>query len=93
MGIDFVGVVIVVGLDVIEYWIGDYVGGMFVNGCWSIFVRCDVWLVVMFLFELLVVVVVVVLIVFVMVWYVLYDLVCICLDDKVLIYLGIGGVG
>lgn len=41
LGIDFAGVVTAVGPDVTEHRIGDHVGGMSANGCWSTFVRCD----------------------------------------------------
>lgn len=45
LGIDFAGVVTAVGPDVTEHRIGDHVGGMSANGCWSTFVRCDARLV------------------------------------------------
>ena len=41
LGSDFAGVVTAVGPDVTEHRVGDRVGGMSPNGCWSTFVICD----------------------------------------------------
>ena len=41
LGTDFAGVVTAVGPDVTEHRVGDHVGGMSPNGCWSTFVTCD----------------------------------------------------
>ncbi|WP_431236961.1 sulfolipid-1 biosynthesis phthioceranic/hydroxyphthioceranic acid synthase [Mycolicibacterium aichiense] len=41
LGMDFAGVVTVVGPDVTDHRVGDRVGGFSPNGCWGTFVTCD----------------------------------------------------
>ncbi|HME78994.1 MAG TPA: sulfolipid-1 biosynthesis phthioceranic/hydroxyphthioceranic acid synthase [Mycobacterium sp.] len=41
LGMDFAGVVIAVGTDVITHRVGDHVGGFSQSGCWATFVTCD----------------------------------------------------
>lgn len=93
LGIDFAGVVTAVGPDVTEHRIGDHVGGMSANGCWSTFVRCDARLAVTLPPELPVAAAAAVPTASATAWYALHDLARICSDDKVLIHSGTGGVG
>ena len=41
LGTDFAGVVTAVGPDVTDHKVGDHVGGLSPNGCWSTFLTCD----------------------------------------------------
>ena len=41
LGIDFAGVVTAVGPDVTGHAVGDRVGGLCADGCWSTFLTCD----------------------------------------------------
>ncbi|MDV3129280.1 type I polyketide synthase [Mycobacterium sp. 21AC1] len=41
LGIDFAGVVTAVGPGVTEHQVGDRVGGLCADGCWSTFVTCE----------------------------------------------------
>jgi len=41
LGVDFAGVVTAVGSGVSSHRVGDHVGGMSPNGCWSTFLTCD----------------------------------------------------
>lgn len=84
LGIDFAGVVTAVGPDVTEHRIGDHVGGMSANGCWSTFVRCDARLAVTLPPELPVAAAAAVPTASATAWYALHDLARICSDDKVL---------
>ncbi|AGL26666.1 polyketide beta-ketoacyl synthase pks4 [Mycobacterium tuberculosis CAS/NITR204] len=93
LGIDFAGVVTAVGPDVTEHRIGDHVGGMSANGCWSTFVRCDARLAVTLPPELPVAAAAAVPTASATAWYALHHLARICSDDKVLIHSGTGGVG
>lgn len=86
LGIDFAGVVTAVGPDVTEHRIGDHVGGMSANGCWSTFVRCDARLAVTLPPELPVAAAAAVPTASATAWYALHDLARICSDDKVLIH-------
>ncbi|AMC49931.1 polyketide beta-ketoacyl synthase [Mycobacterium tuberculosis variant bovis BCG] len=88
LGIDFAGVVTAVGPDVTEHRIGDHVGGMSANGCWSTFVRCDARLAVTLPPELPVAAAAAVPTASATAWYALHDLARICSDDKVLIHSG-----
>ncbi len=84
LGIDFAGVVTAVGPDVTEHRIGDHVGGMSANGCWSTFVRCDARLAVTLPPELPVAAAAAVPTASATAWYALHDLARICSANSVL---------
>ena len=93
LGTDFAGVVTAVGPDVTGHRVGDHVGGISTDGCWSTFVTCDARLAATLppglpdgrrprcptAYATA--------------WYGLHDLARISSDDKVLIHSATGGVG
>jgi mycolipanoate synthase len=93
LGIDFAGVVSAVGPDVTEHQVGDRVGGMSRNGCWSTFVICDARHAVTLAPEVPLEEAAAVPTASATAWYGLHDLARICPDDKVLIHSATGGVG
>jgi mycolipanoate synthase len=93
LGIDFAGVVSAVGPDVTDHRVGDQVGGMSANGCWSTFVRCDARLAVTLPPEMPLEEAAAVPTACATAWYALHDLARISSPDKVLIHSGTGGVG
>jgi polyketide synthase 3/4 len=93
LGIDFAGVVTAVGPDVTGHRVGDHVGGMSANGCWSTFVTCDARLAVALPPEVPLEEAAAVPTAHATAWYGLHDLARISPADKVLIHSGTGGVG
>ncbi|WP_318187407.1 sulfolipid-1 biosynthesis phthioceranic/hydroxyphthioceranic acid synthase [Mycobacterium simulans] len=93
LGIDFAGVVTAVGPDVTEHKVGDEVGGMSANGCWSTFVICDSRLAVTLPAQVPISEAAAVPTASATAWYGLHDLARISPKDKVLIHSGTGGVG
>jgi NADPH:quinone reductase-like Zn-dependent oxidoreductase/acyl carrier protein len=93
LGIDFSGVVTAVGPDVTEHRVGDRVGGMSADGCWSTFVTCDARLAVQLPREMPLEEAAAVPTAHATAWYALHDLARISSHDKVLIHSGTGGVG
>ena len=93
LGIDFAGVVTAVGPDVTDHQVGDRVGGMSANGCWSSFVTCDARLAVTLPPEIPLEKAAAVPTAHATAWYGLHDLARVSATDKVLIHSGTGGVG
>ncbi len=93
LGIDFAGVVSAVGPDVTEHQVGDRVGGMSPNGCWSTFVICDARHAVTLPPGIPLEEAAAVPTAAATAWYGLHDLARISPADKVLIHSGTGGVG
>ena len=93
LGIDFAGVVTAVGPGVTEHKVGDHVGGISPNGCWSTFVLCDARHAVTLPAGVPLEVAAAVPAVSATAWYSLHDLARITPSDKVLIHSGSGGVG
>jgi mycolipanoate synthase len=93
LGIDFAGVVTAVGPDVTGHRVGDPVGGMSPNGCWSTFVTCDARHAVTVPSEVPLEDAAAVPTASATAWYGLHDLARISSTDKVLIHSGTGGVG
>ena len=93
LGIDFSGVVTAVGPDVTGHRVGDHVGGMSPNGCWSTFVTCDARHAVTVPPEVPLEDAAAVPTASATAWYGLHDLARISSADKVLIHSGTGGVG
>ncbi|MGY4654518.1 mycolipanoate synthase [Mycobacterium sp. URHB0021] len=93
LGIDFAGVVTAVGPDVTGHRVGDRVGGMSANGCWSTFVNCDARLAITLPAEIPLEEAAAVPTAHATAWYSLHDLARISSADKVLIHSGTGGVG
>jgi polyketide synthase 3/4 len=93
LGIDFSGVVTAVGPDVTGHRVGDHVGGMSPNGCWSTFVTCDARHAVTVPSEVPLEDAAAVPTASATAWYGLHDLARISSADKVLIHSGTGGVG
>lgn len=93
LGIDFAGVVTAVGPGVTEHKVGDHVGGISPNGCWSTFVLCDARHAVTLPAGVPVEEAAAVPAVSATAWYSLHDLARITSSDKVLIHSGSGGVG
>ena len=93
MGTDFAGVVTAVGPDVTEHRVGDHVGGISPNGCWSTFVTCDARLAVTLPPGVPLADAAAVPTASATAWYGLHDLARICAADKVLIHSATGGVG
>ena len=92
-GTDFVGVVTAVGPDVTDHRVGDRVGGISPNGCWSTFVTCDARLAATLPAGLTDAEAAAVTTAHVTAWYGLSDLARIKAGDKVLIHSATGGVG
>jgi mycolipanoate synthase len=93
LGIDFAGVVTAVGPDVTGHQVGDRVGGMSPNGCWSTFVTCDARLAITLPPEIPLAEAAAIPTASATAWYGLHDLARISSSDKVLIHSGTGGVG
>ena len=93
LGIDFAGIVTAVGPGVTEHAVGDKVGGMSPNGCWSTFVTCDARHAVTVPDGVPLADAAAVPTASATAWYSLVDLARIDADDKVLIHSGTGGVG
>ncbi|OSC39379.1 sulfolipid-1 biosynthesis phthioceranic/hydroxyphthioceranic acid synthase [Mycobacterium decipiens] len=93
LGTDFAGVVTAVGPDVTDHKVGDHVGGMSPNGCWSTFVTCDARLAATLPAGLTDAQAAAVTTASATAWYGLQELARIKTGDKVLIHSGTGGVG
>ncbi|RFD24543.1 polyketide synthase [Mycobacterium uberis] len=93
LGIDFAGVVSAVGPNVTDHKVGDRVGGMSRNGCWTTFVICDARHAVTLPPKVPLEEAAAVPTVAATAWYGLHDLARISSSDKVLIHSGTGGVG
>ena len=92
-GTDFAGVVTAVGPTVTDHRVGDHVGGLSANGCWSTFVTCDANLAVTLPQQLPLDRAAAVPTAHATAWYALHDLARITAGDKVLIHSATGGVG
>ena len=92
-GTDFAGVVTAVGPDVTDHQVGDRVGGMSPNGCWSTFVLCDARLATKLPEGLTDGQAAAVTTAHATAWYSLCTLARMKAGDKVLIHSGTGGVG
>ena len=93
LGTDFAGVVTAVGPDVTDHKVGDHVGGLSANGCWSTFVTCDARMAVTLPPGLADEQAGAVTTAHATAWYGLNDLARIKAGEKVLIHSGTGGVG
>ena len=93
LGIDFAGVVSAVGPDVTHHRVGDRVGGMSPDGCWSTFVTCDAALAAALPPGLTDTQAAAVTTAYATAWYGLHDLARITAGDKVLVHSATGGVG
>jgi len=93
LGIDFAGVVTAVGPGVTGHRVGDRVGGMSPNGCWSTFVTCDARLAITLPEQLPFAEAAAIPTASATAWYGLHDLARITASDKVLVHSGTGGVG
>ncbi|WP_102417665.1 type I polyketide synthase [Mycobacterium sp. 4858] len=93
LGTDFAGVVSAVGPDVTAHKVGDRVGGLSPNGCWSTFVTCDAGVTVTLPPGLTDAQAAAVPTAHATAWYGLNDLARIKAGEKVLIHSGTGGVG
>ncbi|UMB72305.1 sulfolipid-1 biosynthesis phthioceranic/hydroxyphthioceranic acid synthase [Mycobacterium paraterrae] len=93
LGVDFVGVVTAVGLNVTEHRVGDRVGGFSRNGCWATFVTCDARVAVTLPAGLTDHQAVAVSTGHATAWYGLHDQARIAAGDRVLIHSATGGVG
>lgn len=93
LGTDFAGVVTAVGPDVKDHKVGDHVGGLSANGCWSTFVTCDANLAVKLPAGLTDAQAAATTTAHATAWYGLHDLARIGRGDRVLIHSATGGVG
>jgi acyl transferase domain-containing protein/acyl carrier protein len=93
LGTDFAGVVTAVGPGVTDHKVGDHVGGLSGNGCWSTFVTCDANLAVKLPPGLTDAQAAATTTAHATAWYGLHDLARIRRGDRVLIHSGTGGVG
>jgi polyketide synthase 3/4 len=93
LGIDFAGVVTAVGPGVTEHKVGDHVGGMSPNGCWSTFVISDARHAVTVPAGIPLADAAAIPTASATAWYGLHELAHITAADKVLIHSGTGGVG
>ncbi|WP_372513526.1 sulfolipid-1 biosynthesis phthioceranic/hydroxyphthioceranic acid synthase [Mycobacterium gordonae] len=93
LGLDFAGVVTAVGADVTDHKVGDHVGGLSPDGCWSTFVTCDAGLAATLPAGLTDAQAAAVTTASATAWYGLEELARIRSGDKVLIHSGTGGVG
>ncbi|GLB83044.1 mycocerosic acid synthase-like polyketide synthase [Mycobacterium kiyosense] len=93
LGLDFAGVVTAVGPDVTDHKVGDHVGGLSPDGCWSTFVTCDAGLATTLPAGLTDAQAAAVTTASATAWYGLVELARIRAGDKVLIHSGTGGVG
>ncbi len=93
LGMDFAGVVTAVGTGVSDHQVGDHVGGMSPDGCWTTFVTCDARLARTLPPGLTDADAAAVTTAHATAWYGLKELARIKAGDKVLIHSGTGGVG
>nr|WP_255413289.1 type I polyketide synthase [Mycobacterium sp. 3519A] len=93
LGTDFAGVVTAVGPGVTDHKVGDRVGGLSGNGCWSTFVTCDANLAVTLPPGLTEGEAAATTTAHATAWYGLHDLARIRSGDRVLIHSATGGVG
>lgn len=93
LGTDFAGVVTAVGPGVTDHQVGDHVGGLSANGCWSTFVTCDAGVVAQLPTGLTDAQAAAVTTAHATAWYGLHDLARIRAGDKVLVHSATGGVG
>ena len=93
LGSDFAGVVTAVGPDVTLHQVGDRVGGLSANGCWSTYLTCEADLAATLPDDLDDVHAAALTIATATAWYGLNDMARIAAGDKVLIHSGTGGVG
>ncbi|WP_051190274.1 type I polyketide synthase [Mycobacterium sp. UM_WGJ] len=93
LGADFAGVVTAVGPDVTGHRVGDHVGGVSPDGCWSTFITCDARLAATLPAELPVSEAAAWPTAYATAWYGLHDLARVTSEDKVLIHCATGGVG
>jgi polyketide synthase 5 len=93
LGTDFAGVVTAVGPDVTDHKVGDHVGGLCADGCWSSFITCDARLAVTLPAGLTDVQAAAVTTAHATAYYGLHELARISAGDKVLIHSATGGVG
>ena len=93
LGTDFAGVVTAVGKDVKDHKVGDHVGGLSGNGCWSTFVTCDANLAAKLPAGLTDAQAAATTTAHATAWYGLHDLARIRRGDRVLIHSATGGVG
>ncbi|CAN5496434.1 type I polyketide synthase [soil metagenome] len=93
LGMDFAGVVTAVGSEVSDHRVGDRVGGVSGNGCWSTFVTCDADLAVSLPPGLTHHEAVAAATATATAWYGLHDQARITAEDRVLIHSATGGVG
>ncbi len=93
LGTDFAGMVTAVGPGVTDHRVGDHVGGISPNGCWSSFVTCDARLATAIPSGLTEAQAAAVTTAHATAWYGLNDLARIRAGDKVLIHSATGGVG
>jgi polyketide synthase 5 len=93
LGTDFAGVVTAIGPGVKDHKVGDHVGGLSGNGCWSTFVTCDANLAVKLPPGLTDAQAAATTTAHATAWYGLHDLARIRRGDKVLIHSATGGVG
>jgi polyketide synthase 5 len=93
LGTDFAGVVTAVGPDVTSHKVGDRVGGLSANGCWSTYTTCNANLAVTLPSGLSNEKAAATTTATATAWYGLHDLARIRRGDKVLIHSATGGVG
>jgi len=93
LGPDFAGVVTAVGPDVTGHRVGDYVGGISPDACWSTFITCDARLAAVLPAELPLTEAAAWPTAYATAWYGLHDLARVTSDDKVLIHCATGGTG
>ncbi|OBI89867.1 polyketide synthase [Mycobacterium asiaticum] len=93
LGLDFAGVVTAVGSDVLNYHVGDRVGGISPGGCWGTFVTCDAALTAPLPPGVTDAHAAAITTTAATAWYGLHELARLQPGDKVLIHSGTGGVG
>jgi acyl transferase domain-containing protein/acyl carrier protein len=93
LGMDFGGVVTAVGPDVTDHRVGDRVGGLCSNGCWSTFVTCDARLAATLPQGLMPDQAAAASVAYATAWYGLHDQARIAAGERVLIHSATGGVG
>ncbi|OBI06536.1 polyketide synthase [Mycolicibacter heraklionensis] len=93
LGADFAGVVTAVGPDVTSHRVGDHVGGISPDGCWSTFITCDARLAATLPADLPLTEAAAWPTAYATAWYGLHDLARVTSADKVLIHSATGAVG
>lgn len=93
LGTDFAGVVTAVGPDVTGHRVGEHVGGISLDGCWSTFITCDARLAATLPEQMPLSEAAALPTAYVTAWYGLHELARIAPADKVLIHCASGGVG